>query len=383
MKPRNKKKKIGESEVVLPKKTTGKKKPASRFSAQKQIKPSGITPAKSLEKGKKSSAVKKTSKKPDKAKKDQTAVTSQTAKKGSAKKSLKPAQDKAKKVKKKIAKLKSPGKEGKQKTPETALTKVPSSSEKIPASARSRVIKKIEKGKAPVTKKTKGPGIKPSPAKKPIRATKPEASLEEKKVLIPKSKEVLNRVIKEIIKTETPVTRKTTDSVIKPSPAIKPVKTRKPEIILKEKKAPIPKSKEVLEHERVSAIELPEEYGENELILIAVDPNMIFVDWEIRKEEARRARDGFVMRVFNVPDGEQPRSAQEGLLEIKIKDRVGRAFFELGMPGRKVALEVGYYENGKFLPVLRSSAVSLPRVLTTDELGIALKLFESGIPIGY
>ncbi len=129
--------------------------------------------------------------------------------------------------------------------------------------------------------------------------------------------------------------------------------------------------------------ELPQEYGENELIVMAVDPNVLFVDWEIKKEEAPEARDGFTMRVFDVTGSELPRLSREVYFDLKIEGRVGCGFFELGMPGREVAIEIGFHDNGKFLPILYSSAVSMPELLRSDELGIAKEMLEPGVPVGY
>lgn len=329
MKIRNTKKKTAGIKAAPSKKTPAKGS-ASGAPAKKKVRPAEKTSAKSQEKGEKPSVLKKTAKKPVKTKKDLPAGSPKVAKKTTAKKSLKPAQVKATKSKKKITKPKSLSKKGEQKTSKGALTKAPSTSKKISPVKKQKVIKEIRKAETAITKKTKGPVIKLSPNMKMERVKKPEKGPEEKKALIPKREEVF---------------------------------------------------REVLEH--VTTAELPEEYGENELILIAVDPNMVFVDWEVGKEEASRATDGFTMRIFDVTGVESPGLEREHFVDIKIKDRIGRAFFELGMPGRKVAVEIGYYENGKFLPVMHASAVSMPRLLTIDELGIAQKLFESGIPVGY
>jgi len=128
---------------------------------------------------------------------------------------------------------------------------------------------------------------------------------------------------------------------------------------------------------------LPDEYGENELILMAVDPDVVFVDWEIRKDEVPEAKDGLTMRVFDVTWSESATLYRDGFLDIKIGGRVGSGFFGLGMAGREVAVEIGFFDKGKFLPILCSQVVSMPRLLVSDELGIARKLFESGIPLGY
>ncbi len=307
MKTRNAKKKKDDTPNALPaKEKIPGNDAASQASPGKKNKPARIPSDKSLGKQKKSSVLKKTVKKPLKDKKDLPARSAKAAKKASV--------------------SKSPSKKAEIKDTLVTLP-APATTEKVSPGAKKEVLKKIRAVGTIWTKKTTVPGIKPFPAKKPERVTKPATGREGKK-------------------------------------------------------APLQKNKEVLQ--RVSHIELPEEYGENDLIVIAVDPNMIYVDWEIRKKEARRASDGFTMRIFDVTKGgETLNKARESFLDIQIKDRVGRAFFELGVPGRKVTIEIGYYERGKFLPVLRSSAVSLPRLLTIDELGFALKLLESGIPVGY
>lgn len=135
--------------------------------------------------------------------------------------------------------------------------------------------------------------------------------------------------------------------------------------------------------ENVSRAGLPEEYGENELIVMAVDPNVVFVDWEIKKEKAAEAHEGFTMRVFDVTGNESLRISRDFLFDLKIEGRVGSGFFELGMPGREVKMEIGLYDNGRFLPILRSLSVSMPRLPVSDKLGIAKKIFGPGMPIGY
>ena len=95
------------------------------------------------------------------------------------------------------------------------------------------------------------------------------------------------------------------------------------------------------------------------------------------------AKDGLTMRVFDVTGSESLRVSRDVFLDMKLEGRVGSGFFELRMPGREVAIEIGRYGNGKFLPILRSLSVMMPRLLASDELGVAKKMFESGIPVGY
>ncbi|MDA8240520.1 MAG: DUF4912 domain-containing protein [Nitrospiraceae bacterium] len=147
-----------------------------------------------------------------------------------------------------------------------------------------------------------------------------------------------------------------------------------------EKKASLP---EALAVPKAGPRELPREYGENEVILMSVDPHVIFVDWEIKKEQAP---DGtpIIMRVFDVTPGEGSSGFhRDRFFDLNLDGRIGSEFFEIGMPGREVTIEIGFCQGENFSAVLKSEKVSMPELVVPDELGIAQKLFESGVPAGY
>ncbi len=130
--------------------------------------------------------------------------------------------------------------------------------------------------------------------------------------------------------------------------------------------------------------ELPGEYGENEVILMSVDPHVIFVDWEIKKEQVPDGGTPIIMRVFDVTSGERSwEFHRDRFFDMLLDGRIGSGFFEIGMPGREVAIEIGLWQGEKFSAVLKSEKVSMPELVVPDELGIAQKLFDSGVPSGY
>jgi hypothetical protein len=136
--------------------------------------------------------------------------------------------------------------------------------------------------------------------------------------------------------------------------------------------------------EAVATRELPLEYGENEVILMPVDPDIVFVDWEIRKEDIPAADTTVTMRVFDVTaDHAAPVSPEKRFFEVKLEGRTGCGFFDIGMPGREVAVQIGLQRNGTFLAILVSRKVSMPELVAFDELGIAQALPTSGIKVGY
>jgi hypothetical protein len=129
---------------------------------------------------------------------------------------------------------------------------------------------------------------------------------------------------------------------------------------------------------------LPEEYGENALIAMVVDPNTVFVDWEIVPREIAGKEGKLILRFHDVTGIEFDGQNANAVIDIDISRRVGNGFFDIRMPGRDVIVEAGVIRpEGTFHAVVRSEAVSFPFLLAFDDLGIVQRLLASGIPVGY
>ena len=129
---------------------------------------------------------------------------------------------------------------------------------------------------------------------------------------------------------------------------------------------------------------LPEEYGENALIAMAVDPNTIFVDWEVVPGEIAGKQGEMALRFYDVTGIEFDGGNAHAILDMRIMQRVGSGFFVIHMPGRDVVVEAGILgPEGSFHSVVRSDVVSFPFLLTFDDLGIMQGIFVSDIPVGY
>jgi hypothetical protein len=325
MKTRNTKgKTIAPLKAVSAKKKGPAENTPSRASSKKKSKPAGKRSEKPPEKGKESVSLTKALKKSLKVRKK--LPLSPAKKTSESKPAKKPAGTKAKTVDKKIATPKTAAKTAAKKPRKGPLPKSSAASGKTSAKTKEKISEKTKIGKAAGTKKSG------------VRVLKPVA---------PKKLRKVGGTVK--------------------GPEKKSTSGEKGD------KA----------SEDVYPMGLPVEYGENELIVMAVDPNVVFVDWEIKKEEAPETKGGFTMRVFDVTGGESVSLGADVFFDIEIEGRVGCGFFELGMPGREVAMQVGLNINGKFLPILHSPIVSMPRLLASDELGIAKKMFGSAMPVGY
>ncbi len=260
-----------------------------------------------------------------------------------------------------------------------------------------------KKGVANKKEKAKRAAKKGTATKKAKAATKPAAKSLEKIKKPSLEKKTDTKQLKKAGKSPAAVKTSKRRAAGKGSPKKKTVKTARKKPVkktakrtlatakLQPKKKPVPVTEEksarpiggVKIAEAVVRRELPQEYGENEVILMAVDPNIIFVDWEIKKEEIPSPDTPIAMRVFDVTAGHATPKFPEILLELILEGRTGCGFFDIGMPGRDVAIEIGLKRNGTFLAILESTKVSMPELIVFDELGIAQALFASGVQVGY
>jgi hypothetical protein len=126
---------------------------------------------------------------------------------------------------------------------------------------------------------------------------------------------------------------------------------------------------------------LPRGYGEDDLFLIVVDPDVVYASWEIRPEDPRGRRRGLRMRLFDVTAA-GPNGRSDDFVDIGIAGRVGSGFFNIMMPGRDVVAEVGVVKSGTFQPILRSNMVSFPLPMLYCEFW-TWESPESGTPMGY
>ncbi len=126
---------------------------------------------------------------------------------------------------------------------------------------------------------------------------------------------------------------------------------------------------------------LPQEYGENDLFLVAVDPHVVFASWEIKRDNMPR-RGGVKIRFFDVTGREYSCEGGAEILDSALAERVGSGFFEIRMNGREVVAAIGSVRGGKFMPIIRSQRVFFPESFSSEETAPEGEQ-EGGTPIGY
>lgn len=121
---------------------------------------------------------------------------------------------------------------------------------------------------------------------------------------------------------------------------------------------------------RQMPLELPGQYGEDKITVLARDPRWIYAYWEItpkafdgvRKrlgEEFNSAK--MALRVYDVSNIDFNGSNAHVFFDISINQYADNWYIETGGPGKSFCVDVGYLlPAGRFITIVRSNAVRMP-----------------------
>lgn len=128
---------------------------------------------------------------------------------------------------------------------------------------------------------------------------------------------------------------------------------------------------------------LPYEYGEERIALMARDTSMVYGYWELpqsrlENEKARFGRGSILcVRVYDVTGVQWDGSNATAYFDQEVHDRVGTWYFDLDRPAHSFCADVGLRSpDGRFLTLLRSNIVTLPREGISDVLDEEWMLLE-------
>ena len=126
----------------------------------------------------------------------------------------------------------------------------------------------------------------------------------------------------------------------------------------------------------VSNHDLPQEYGEETIVLIPRDPYTAYAYWEvthdrIEKETSRLGgSSSLVVRVYDITGVSFDGTNANAYHDYEISGRVGNRYCELDRPSHMLCAEVGLLSpEGAFTALARSDAVVMPRDRASDETG--------------
>lgn len=120
---------------------------------------------------------------------------------------------------------------------------------------------------------------------------------------------------------------------------------------------------------------LAHEYGSERIALMARDPYMAFSYWELPQARIEREKAWFgwdsklCVRVYDVTGVMFDGTNAAAYFDQEVYDRVGSWYFEFGRPTHSFCADLGLLSpNGRFLTMIRSNAVTMPRDGVSDVL---------------
>ncbi len=120
---------------------------------------------------------------------------------------------------------------------------------------------------------------------------------------------------------------------------------------------------------------LPHEYGAERMALLARDPYMAFSFWELPQARLEKEKAWFgwdsklCIRVYDVTGIQFDGSNAVAYFDQEVYERVGSWYFELGRPTHSFCADLGLLApNGRFLSLVRSNRVTMPRDGVSDVL---------------
>lgn len=114
--------------------------------------------------------------------------------------------------------------------------------------------------------------------------------------------------------------------------------------------------------------ELPREYGDNRITLIARDPYCLFAYWEVTEERLNNLREdigrdaNLALRVYDVTGIEFDGRNANSFFDIGIYERVGNWYIHTDNPDHSFCVDIGLITpRGNFVTISRSNTVTTPR----------------------
>jgi hypothetical protein len=128
---------------------------------------------------------------------------------------------------------------------------------------------------------------------------------------------------------------------------------------------------------------LPHEYGSERMTLLARDPYMALGFWELPQARLEKEKAWFgwdsklCVRVYDVTGIQFDGSNAVAFFDQEVYERVGSWYFDFGRPTHSFCADLGLIApNGRFLTLVRSNRVSMPRDGVSDVLDEEWMLVE-------
>jgi len=117
---------------------------------------------------------------------------------------------------------------------------------------------------------------------------------------------------------------------------------------------------------------LPDNYGKDKLILLIVNPYKGYAYWEFSdksKSEHGLQNNDIVkyLRLYDITDsGEIDKTTF--FQDIRLNNDSSSWYIDFDKPNRKYIAQIGYIKSGKFMPIISSNSVVVPRDEVSNEI---------------
>ncbi|OGW55162.1 MAG: hypothetical protein A2Y81_12235 [Nitrospirae bacterium RBG_13_43_8] len=276
-----------------------------------------------------------------------------------------------------------------KKTQGVTANKTKAKPKKTPVRKKKVVASKINKEKKKTAKKTD---------KKKIRKVKVKAKVESRKEKTAGKRK--NKEAKRVkVKKEQEAEKKKVTSLlekveIKQSTAEPQKKMMHKEVSIAEKKTRKKKKVMLTQKEKryppLPVEILPEEYGEDSIALMTVDPRKLFIYWEVTQETFKKHKGTLNIRLYDVMGIEFDGTNAKSCFDIVVNTGIGNLYLVVNSDKEFIA-DIGMVDSsGTFSVVARSNRVSTPRAEVLEKGILPQRLYETGVetglpilPIGY
>jgi len=127
---------------------------------------------------------------------------------------------------------------------------------------------------------------------------------------------------------------------------------------------------------------LPEEYYENKITLMIVDPVKLFAFWEVREDTMSMYTGDLNVRVYDVTGIDLDRMNANSYFDLPVNNRIDSRNIDVG-PEKEFVADIGIVSPYDiFITIARSNRVSTPRATISEE-GLPQKLYVTGLRVGY
>jgi len=274
---------------------------------------------------------------------------------------------------------KSEGKRGVKKASQKVAKKTKMTAEKTPVKTKAVKAgaeikkKKIIKRTAPKEMKNVKAKVEKKVTGKPV---KKETKRIKAKVKVGKEVKAKKKIAKKIEK------KLEVKKVIK-----KPAKTVKVKKVALSKKAVPKKPEKMLALVRKKIYPplpkgiIPEEYGEDAVALMTVDPRNLFIYWEVSEDTLAGHKGNITIRLYDVTGVDFDGMNANSYLDLTVDKRIGDLYLEVH-PGRNYVADIGVKDHlGIFVSMARSNKATTPCEGMAEKGIFPHKIYETGLPI--